>query len=208
MYSPAVTAAPPDRMTVTPVVLSGHQVRLEPLDASHRDALRAAADDERIWRHTVAVARGDGFDRWFASAVARRDAGTEFPFVVRTLADDRLVGSTRFLDPVPHHRRLEIGSTWYHPEVWGSKVNAACKYLLLSHAFEVLGANRVELCTDVQNQRSQAAIAKLGAVREGVLRSHMVVQGGRVRDSVLFSIVATDWSAVKRRLEDTLARPP
>jgi RimJ/RimL family protein N-acetyltransferase len=90
--------------------------------------------------------------------------------------------------------------------VWGTKVNIACKYLLLSHAFDVLAANRVELCTDMRNERSRAAIAKLGAVREGVLRSHMVVQGGRVRDSVLFSIVAADWSHVKRNLETLLSR--
>jgi len=193
-------------MIVAPVVLSGHQVQLEPLGEPHREALRAAADDERIWRHTVMVARGDGFDRWFAAALARRDAGTEVPFAVRTLGDDQLVGSTRYLDPVPHHRRVEIGATWYRPGVWGTRVNLACKHLLLCHAFEVLAANRVELCTDVQNERSQAAIAKLGAVREGVLRSHMVVQGGRVRDSALFSIVATDWPRVKRHLDDLLAR--
>jgi N-acetyltransferase len=193
-----------ENMTVLPVVLSGDGVRLEPLDEQHREPLRTAADDARIWQHTVVVARGEGFDRWFDAALAKRDSGTELPFAVRVLANHTLVGSTRYLDPVPHHRRLEIGSTWYSPSVWGSHVNVACKYQLLSHAFEVLGANRVELCTDIRNERSQAAIAKLGAVREGVLRSHMVVQGGRVRDSVLFSIVATDWPQLKVRLEALL----
>jgi RimJ/RimL family protein N-acetyltransferase len=98
------------------------------------------------------------------------------------------------------HRRIEIGSTWYRPELWGTAINPECKLLLLAHAFEVLGVNRVALITDGQNERSQAAIAKLGAVREGVLRSHMVVQGGRVRDTVVFSITATEWPAVRQRL--------
>jgi RimJ/RimL family protein N-acetyltransferase len=193
-------------MRVSPVVLSGRWVRLEPLDELHREPLRRAADDARIWQHTVMVARGAAFDRWFDAALARRDAGTELPFAVRALADGdgELVGSTRYLDPVAHHRRLEIGSTWYHPRAWGSAINPECKYLLLAHAFEVMRANRVELCTDVRNVRSQAAIEKLGAVREGVLRSHMIVQEGRVRDSVLFSIIAAEWPATKATLEARL----
>ena len=181
-------------------VLTGRHVRLEPLDESHRAGLRAAADDERIWTHMLSVARGPGFDDWFDEAVARRAAGARIPFAVRQVADGRLVGSTSYLDPDEAHRRVEIGATWYVPEVWGSAVNPECKLLLLAHAFEVLRFNRVSLVTDVRNTRSQAAIAGLGAVREGVLRAHMITQGGRARDSVLFSIIAPEWPAVRARL--------
>jgi RimJ/RimL family protein N-acetyltransferase len=181
--------------------LIGRHVRLEPLEDRHRELLRTAADDERIWEHTVSVARGPGFGEWFSNARTLRDHGHEIPFVVRLVSSGRVVGSTRFLHPVPMHKRVEIGATWYCPDVWGTVVNPECKLLLLQHAFEVAGANRVELCTDMQNHRSQAAIAKLGAVREGVLRSHMVVRNGRVRDTVLYSITRAEWPAVKTMLE-------
>jgi RimJ/RimL family protein N-acetyltransferase len=186
-------------------VLTGSWVQLEPLGDQHREALRAAADDERSWAHTLVVARGPEFDRWFDDALAHRSAGVQFPFAVRRLADHAVVGSTSYLDPVPRHRRVEIGSTWYTPEVWGTHVNPECKLLLLAHAFDVLGMNRVTLCTDARNARSQAAIEKLGAVKEGVMRSHMVTQGGRVRDSVLYSIVIDEWPEVKARLAGRLA---
>jgi RimJ/RimL family protein N-acetyltransferase len=180
-------------------------VRLEPLAAEHREPLRAAADDDRIWRHTLTLARGPGFDAWFDEALAQRDAGRQFPFAVRQLADGRLIGSTSYLDITPRHKRVEIGSTWYHPDVWGSRVNPECKLLLLEHAFEVLGVNRVALVTDLLNERSQRAIAKFGAVREGVLRAHMVSQGGRIRDSVVFGITTAEWPAVRAGLQARLA---
>jgi N-acetyltransferase len=185
--------------------LTGRWVRLEPLGELHREALRAAAADEQIWVHTLIVARGPEFNRWFDDTLAQRSAGRQFPFAVRRLADQAVVGSTSYLDPIPRHRRVEIGSTWYTPDVWGTPVNPECKLLLLAHAFDVLGVNRVSFCTDVRNTRSQAAIAKLGAVKEGVMRSHMVTQGGRIRDSVLYSIVLEDWPEVKARLTTRLA---
>jgi RimJ/RimL family protein N-acetyltransferase len=143
---------------------------------------------------------GPGFDEWFEDALAQARAGRQFPYAVRRTADAALVGSTSLLDPSERHRRVEIGSTWYHPAAWGGVVNAESKLLLLTHAFEALGVNRVAFVTDLRNERSQAAIAKLGAVREGVCRAHMVTQGGRVRDSVLFSIIAAEWPAVRERL--------
>jgi RimJ/RimL family protein N-acetyltransferase len=180
-------------------------VRLEPLEDQHREDLRVAADDERIWIHTLMLARGPEFDRWFDEARAQRAVGRQVPFAVRRCADQAIVGSTSYLDPVPWHRRVEIGSTWYTPDVWGTHVNPECKLLLLAHAFDVLGMNRVSLCTDARNARSQAAIEKLGAVKEGILRSHMVTQGSRVRDSVLYSIVSEQWPEVKARLAARLA---
>jgi RimJ/RimL family protein N-acetyltransferase len=180
--------------------LTGRWVRLEPLAEAHFPGLRAAADDDRIWADTITAARGTGFDTWFADALAQRASGRRYPFAVRTLADDALVGSSSYLDYEPRHRRVEIGSTWYAPAAWGTRVNPECKLLLLSHAFDTLGLNRVALCTDARNVHSQAAIERLGAVREGVLRSHMVVQGGRVRDSVTYSILVAEWPRVKAGL--------
>lgn len=185
--------------------LTGRHVRLEPLAEAHREPLRLAADDERVWRHTLHIARGPGFDEWFDEAIALQAAGTRVPFAVRRLADDAPIGSTSYLDVALKHSRVEIGSTWYRPDCWGTAINPECKLLLLAHAFDVLGVNRVALVTDRLNERSQAAIAKLGAVREGTLRAHMVVQGGRVRDSVVFSITVGEWPAVRERLKARLA---
>jgi RimJ/RimL family protein N-acetyltransferase len=190
-------------LTVPP--LTGRWVRLEPLGEAHRDGLRSAADDGRLWEFTLTRADGPHFDGWFDRALAERDGGQAAPFVVRRLEDDRLVGHTSYLDPDLRHRRVEIGGTWYHPSEWGTRVNPECKLLLLAHAFEVLGVNRVQLITDRLNERSQRAIAKLGAVREGVLRSHKVTHTGRVRDSVVFSIIAAEWPAVRDRLTARLA---
>jgi RimJ/RimL family protein N-acetyltransferase len=180
--------------------LTGRWVALEPLAEAHREPLRRAASDERIWTAIAFRAAGEGFDPWFATALAEREAGRWFPFAVRRLADGACVGSTSYLDIAPKHRRIEIGATWYQPDCWGTRVNPECKLLLLTHAFEVLGVQRVAFITDVLNERSQAAIAKLGATREGVLRSHMLVQGGRTRDSVVYSIVAGEWPRVREAL--------
>src|SRR5262245_16051286 len=184
-------------MPLTLPALTGKWVRLEPLTESHREPLRRAADDERIWAHTLTAANGPLFDAWFNTTVTEHEGGSRFAFTVRLPDNDRIVGSTSYLDIHLHHKRIEIGSTWYAPDVWATAVNPECKLLLLSHAFDVVGVNRVALITDLLNTRSQAAIAKLGAVREGVLRSHMLSRGGRVRDSVVFSIVAAAWPAVR-----------
>lgn len=192
-------------MEIVAPALTGRWVRLELLADEHRELLRVAADNDRIWEHMTLLARGAGFDQWFASAVTQRDAGKRVPFAVRLLATGELVGSTSYLDPVPEHKRVEIGATWYRPDVWATAVNPECKLLLMTQAFDTLGLNRVAFLTDVRNERSQAAIAKLGATREGVLRSHMLTRNGRVRDSVLFAVTAADWPRVKRRLEERVA---
>ncbi|HVL13004.1 MAG TPA: GNAT family protein [Gemmata sp.] len=186
-------------------VLEGRFVRLEPLAEAHCDGLRAAGDDDRVWEYLTVLGRGEQFDRWFDEAFTQRDVGKRVPFAVRLLATDELVGSTGYFDPQPAHKRVEIGWTWYRPDQWATAVNPECKLLLLSHAFDVLGVNRVQFFTDLLNTRSQAAIAKLGAVREGVLRCHAITRGGRVRDSVVFAIVAADWLGVKERLTSRVA---
>jgi RimJ/RimL family protein N-acetyltransferase len=186
------------------VTLRGQWVQLEPLLESHREPLRVAAADERIWRYWLVNTAGPGFDEWFDRVLGNTHKGSQIPFAVRLLADGRVAGSTSYLDTVEQHKRIEIGSTWYTPDVWETAVNPECKFLLLRHAFEIFGVNRVALITDLRNERSQAAIAKLGAVREGVLRSHMITQGDRIRDSVTFSIIVAEWPAVKARLEARL----
>jgi RimJ/RimL family protein N-acetyltransferase len=186
--------------------LEGRSVRLEPLAEEHREGLRRAADDDRVWEHMTVLGRGPEFDTVFADALAQHDLGKRVPFAVRLLSTGELVGATGYIDPVPAHRRVEIGWTWYRPDQWATAVNPECKLLLLSHAFDALGFNRVSFVTDLRNTRSQAAIAKLGALREGVMRSHAITRGGRVRDSVLFAIVAADWPRVKDGLLARLAK--
>lgn len=192
-------------MDITAPALTGRFVRLEPLAEEHRDGLRAAGDDDRVWEHLAILGRGDGFEQWFTTALTQRAVGKRVPFAVRLLATEELIGSTSYLDPVPEHKRVEIGSTWYRPDQWATAVNPECKLLLLAHAFDTLGLNRVSFFTDLRNERSQAAIAKLGAQREGVLRYHAITRNGRVRDSVLFAIVSADWPGVKDRLTHRLA---
>lgn len=181
-------------------ILVGRYVRLEPLAEDHREGLRQAAEDERIWQHTLTVAMGPGFDAWFNDAIAERIANRKFPFAVQQLLDGRWIGSTSYIDWNLKHRRVEVGSTWYHPSTWGTAVNPECKLLLLTHAFEVLSMNRVAFCTDLRNERSQAAIAKLGAQREGICRAHFITQGGRIRDSVIYGMTRDDWLPAKARL--------
>ena len=185
--------------------LIARPVRLEPLTEAHRAGLACAANQAEIWEHMPSSASGAGFDPWFDQALDLALAGREAVWAVRT--DGILVGSTRYLAIEPEHRRLEIGHTWYAPQVWASRVNPACKLALLRYAFESLGFNRVELKTDNRNLRSQAAIAKLGATREGVFRAHMVRRDGSLRDSVYFSIVRDEWPSVRDRLTARLTQP-
>ena len=192
-------------MQFTAPPLEGRWVRLEPLTEEHREGLRAAADDDRVWEFMLVDGRGASFDQPFDDALAQRAAGKRLPYAVRLLPTGELVGATSYIEPNAQHRRVEIGWTWYRPDQWAGPVNPECKLLLLAHAFESLGLNRVQFVTDSLNTRSQAAIAKLGAVREGVLRAHGITRGGRLRDTVVFGIVAPEWPQVKQRLLARLA---
>jgi RimJ/RimL family protein N-acetyltransferase len=190
-------------MSFDPVELTGHYVRLEPLVERHREQLRPAAQNPRIWALTTS-AFGAAFDPYFDTALKRAASGVERPFVVRLLEEDRLVGSTRFMNIETAHKRLEIGSTWYDPTVWAGVVNPECKLLLMRFVFETLKWNRVEYKTDARNQRSRDAILRLGATQEGIFRKHMVLADGVVRDSVYFSIIDSEWTEVKAALERRL----
>jgi N-acetyltransferase len=190
-----------------PVTLEGHGVRLEPLTASHSDGLAAAATDGRLWElwYTV-VPHPNEITKYIADALAGREAGKMLPWAVRELSSGTIVGSTRYHDIVPEIDRVEIGYTWYGASWQRSRVNTSCKLLLLSHAFETLGCQVVGLRTDNFNFASQKAIERLGAKKDGVIRHHLPRRDGTARDSVMYSILLSEWRDVKRHLELRMAR--
>jgi RimJ/RimL family protein N-acetyltransferase len=187
------------------VVLETAGVRLEPLAEEHREGLSSAAQAPAIWTHMPTPALGARFDAWFDWTLGVCETPAEKAWAVRTLDEGVLVGSTRYLNIEAAHKRVEIGHTWYNPAVWAGPVNPACKFALLQYGFEALGLNRIELKTDINNTRSQAAIAKLGAKREGVFRAHMIRPDGSLRDTVYFSIIREEWAAVRDGLLARLA---
>lgn len=196
-------------MKVEPVELVGERIRLEPLGAAHADALAGALADGELWNLWVTtLPRPEALPQYLADAETARLAGRELPFVTVDLASGRVVGCTRFRNMDLAHRRVEIGATFVAASWQRTHVNTEAKYLMLRHAFEAWHCNRVELVTDRLNERSRAAIRRIGAREEGVLRQHMVMRDGRVRDSVMHSIVRDEWPAVKARLEARLADPP
>lgn len=189
-----------------PVTLEGEVARLEPLAAEHHAELLDVALDPRIWEHGLSrIETGEDLREYMDQALREAERGSSLPFLIRERATGRAVGSTRFGTIDPAHRKLEIGWTWIAPAWQRTAINTECKYLLLSHAFEDLGADRVELKTDAKNTRSRAAILRIGATQEGILRHHMIAAGGRVRDTVYFSILAEEWPGVKAGLERKLA---
>jgi RimJ/RimL family protein N-acetyltransferase len=194
-------------MQVEPVTLEGSLVRLEPLALHHVDDLARVALDADLWRWVPnQVATRDDLEDYVAKALEERERGTALPFAVVERASDRAIGSTRYGAIERAHRRLEIGWTWYGRAWQRTGVNTESKLLLLSHAFDTLGAIRVELKTDALNERSRTAILRLGAQQEGIFRNHMVIPGsGRIRDTVYFSIVDREWPAIRERLEGFLA---
>jgi RimJ/RimL family protein N-acetyltransferase len=191
-----------------PVTLARAPVRLEPLAPSHAGDLLAAGAEESIWPWMPRGPLADLADTtaWIEACAEAADRGEIVPFAIIDAAAGRAVGSTRFMDIRRPHRALEIGYTWLGVAAQRSAVNTTCKLLLMEHAFETLGAERVQLKTDARNERSQRALERIGAVREGVLRRHMVVRDGYVRDSVYYSVVAGEWEGVRERLEALLRR--
>ncbi len=180
-------------------------VRLEPFDDGLKTEVRVALDcDPDAWAIMVAPAYGDHFDSWWEAALAAMRAGTRIAYAVRRRSDEAVVGTTSLYEINPAHRRCEIGSTFYRPEARGGPINPACKRLLLAHAFAA-GAVRVEIITDAVNAQSQAAILKLGAKAEGVLRKHKTTWTGRARDTAMFAVIDDDWPEVRDRLERRLA---
>jgi N-acetyltransferase len=190
---------------VQPVTLPGRIVRLEPLSEDHLAGLAEVAFDPAIWRWTTARPTDlDGLRSWIEDAVRNRDAGVEVPFATVDQASGRPIGSSRFMSIVPEHRRLEIGWTWVAPAWQRRGANREAKYLQLRHAFEVLGANRVEFKTDSLNEKANPALLAIGATFEGTFRDHMVMPEGRLRHSNYYSVVAREWPAVRAALERSI----
>lgn len=193
--------------TPTPVTLEGYGVRLEPLARGHHDGLVAAASDGELWRlWFTSVPSPEETHAYLSAALAGQAAGHMLPWAVRDLASGTVVGSTRYHDIVPEIDRVEIGYTWYARRCQKTHVNTACKLLLLAHAFDALGCRAVGFRTDAFNFASQQAIEALGAKKDGVIRHHAARRDGSVRDTVMYSILATEWPDVKRHLELRLAR--
>ena len=184
--------------------LGGRHVRLEPFTPALKDEVRAALDcDAEAWALVSSTSQGEAFDAGWDKSLRELETGESLAYAVRRKADGRVVGRTTFLNIRRADRGLEIGATFLHPDARSGPVNPEAKLLMLTHAF-ACGAMRVELRTDARNLRSQAAIARLGAVREGVLRRHMITWTGHVRDTVVFAVTDLDWPEVRARLVQRL----
>lgn len=194
-------------MKIVPVELIGQRAKLIPLEVSHTKGLFEAGRNPEIWQYMLMKIESlDDMKRLVEEALFAKAKGLEFPFVIIDRKTDRIVGSTRFLEISSQNRNLEIGWTWLSSDVWRTRINTECKYLLLRHCFEMLSSIRVQLKTDARNVRSQRAIERIGAVKEGVLRCHRILPDGFIRDSVYYSIISEEWPMVKKRLEGLLDR--
>lgn len=192
-------------MEVKPVVLTGKHVRLEPMTEAHVPGLAEIGIGHDFWKYMLYgdMNTEDDMRTWVKDILART---ADVPFVVIHLESGRVAGATRYLNIMPHDHGLEIGGTWYGLEFQRTAVNTECKYLLLGYAFEILGAIRVQLKTDSRNERSQKAMERIGAKREGVLRNHMILQGGYFRHSAFYSVIDTEWLEVKKNLEEMMLK--
>ena len=192
---------------IEPVTLRGGHAVLEPLAIEHADAIRAAAADGALWRlWYTSVPSPETTTAWLERALDMRETQGAMPFAVRDTASADIVGSTRYFNVDAANRRLEIGHTWYARRAQRTAINTECKLLLLTHAFETLRCIGVEFRTHWFNQASRAAIARLGAKQDGVLRNHQLMPDGSRRDTVVFSIVDGEWLAVKAHLKFLLDR--
>ena len=194
-------------MLLTPLSLHGSLVSLEPLTQARLPELAAAGFDPELWRLQPRMIRCLADMReYIEQALAEQARGTSLPFVIVRRADRAVIGSTRFMDIAPAHRRLEIGATWLARGAQRTGANVEAKLLLLRHAFESVGAQKVVFKTETLNTRSRAAILALGAAEEGTFRRHLIADDGRMRDMVYFSILDSEWPRVRSNLQDRLAR--
>jgi len=191
-----------------PTVLQAEGVRLEPLTMAHVPGLRAAAADGELWNLRVtSVPRPEDTEAYVAQALEMQARGERLPWAVVDAASSQVLGCTSYHDIVPAVRRVEIGYTWYARSVQRSHVNTSAKLLLMAHAFDTLGCNVVGWRTDILNLASQRAIERLGAHKDGVLRCHALRRDGSIRDTVMYSLLAAEWPAVRARLQARLQQP-
>lgn len=194
-------------MEIVPLSLHDANVTLLPLEKAHLPALRAAAADGELWRlFFTSVPTPENAENWFDIALEAQSQGKALPFTVLRNADQKIIGSTRFCNIDKNNRRLEIGYTWYAKSAQRTNINTECKRALLKHAFETLQCIAVEFRTDWFNRTSQAAIERLGAKRDGVLRNHTILPDGRIRDTVVYSILQTEWAGVEKNLNFLLEK--
>ena len=193
---------------VEPVTLADRGVELRPMALEHEAGLKAAAADGELWNIRVtSVPEPEQTRKYIEDALAMREAGNRFPFVAVEAATGKVIGSSSYHDIVPALKRVEIGWTWYAKSVQRSHVNTTCKLLLMTHAFEVLGCHVVGWRTDNFNFASQAAIERLGAKKDGVLRGHALRRDGTIRDTVMYSLRSGEWPEVKAQLLHALNKP-
>ncbi|WP_175639420.1 GNAT family N-acetyltransferase [Metabacillus schmidteae] len=182
-------------------LLEGEQVNIIPMREDHIQGLYEISCDRKIWIHLPReITTFEEMKSFVESALYNKENGMEIPFVIIHKETNKIIGSTRFLTISPVNKTLEIGWTWLCPTVWGTGINKECKYLLLRYCFERLGMIRVQFKTDEQNNRSQRAIEGIGATREGILRNHMIRKDGSYRNSVFYSIIESEWEAVKEKI--------
>jgi RimJ/RimL family protein N-acetyltransferase len=192
-------------MVVPPVTLEGQHVRLEPLSKAHLAGLAAVGLDEELWRWIPTPVRTpEEMEAYIETALQEQERGVSLPFAILEKASGRVIGSTRYGNIDRTHHRVEIGWTWVAREWQRTAMNTEAKYLLLRHAFETLGCMRVELKTDSLNEKSRAAILRIGAKEEGIFRNHMITSSGRIRHSAYYSIIDSEWPSVKARLKSKL----
>ena len=195
-------------MEVKPITLEGNFVRLVPMSLEHLDALCQAGLHENLWRFMpTPMHEREDMRKYIENALRLQDGGSALPFVTIEKTSGETVGSTRYLNIDHTHRRLEIGSTWIAPKWQRTGVNTGAKYLMLCHAFENLKCVRVEFKTDSMNTQSRKALTRIGAKEEGTLRNHMIMPDGRLRRSVYYSIIDSEWPEMKTRLEQKMAQP-
>ena len=192
----------------TPVTLTGKDVRLEPLSEAHVPGLAEIGLGQSFWHFMLYGDMKTDADmrNWVLDILKRAKMGADLPFAVIDLTSGRVAGATRYLNIMPKDRGLEIGGTWYGVDFQHTAVNTECKYLLMKYAFETLRAIRVQLKTDSRNGRSQKAIERIGAKKEGILRNHMILPDGYFRHSVFYSVLDTEWPEVKKNLEAMMKR--
>jgi N-acetyltransferase len=194
-------------MVVQPVTLTGQYAQLEPMLPAHREMLAEVGLDEDLWRWIPdPVHTRDEMFAYVDAALAQQASGVSLPFTIVERASGKVIGSTRYANIERVHRRVEIGWTWVAIPWQRTAVNSECKYMLLKHAFETLGCIRVELKTDSLNEKSRNAILRIGARQEGVFRNHMITSTGRIRHSIYFSVIDSEWPDVKARLEKKLGK--
>lgn len=186
-------------------LISGNNIQLELIKEEHRDNLKTAANYEQIWQFMPQKPVGDIFNTWFDNILDKLEKKSQITYVIQSKKDKVLIGSSSFFDLILEHKRLTLGYTWIMPTYWGSIIQLEARFLMLKEAFENWKFNRVEIGTDKRNKRSYYAIKKIGFIEEGILRQHMSNYNGELEDTIVFSMLASEWLEIKNNLEKIIS---